>query len=246
MTRQCHHKGFTLIELMIGLTILGVVVLISVTQLQNIANFFAGSNAELSAKAELVQAADLVRSYFKTKWKGGQFECSTTPTIGTHSYCVVNSDCASTAGVTYNRCRSVGIIRGDPADATTNPNRVRLLSRCITASAQTQKNLKFGKSVCNLDCPVGQFPATTLEITMPNGTSNSISFPGGSGSGGREITSTSEVRGLEACISKPSANGVITLDLQAYYLQDGILQRLQKQVSFPEQTSLNTAIEFLP
>lgn len=238
------QSGVTLVELMIGIGVMITVIAITMSQMQQISMFFSSLTAESSVKSDVGQAANLFEGYFQTKWKGGVFECSSAPRIGQDSYCVKASDCESVTGSTFKNCRSIAIIRGDPADASTNPDRVRITTSCLTATAETQKNLEFKDSVCNLECAKGTYPVTTFETTKANGTTTTFTFPGGVTSG-QEIVSTAETRALELCLSKPFASAV-TVDVQGYYLQGSDLKVVKKQLSLPETTSTNTNIEFLP
>ena len=241
------QSGLTLVELMIGIGVFTTVIVIALTQLVNINSFFASITAEVSSKSEVSQASELFKRYFQTKWRGGFFECQASPRIGLDSYCVVSTDCVSYAANSYGKCKSMAIIRGDPADLTTSPDRVRITTRCVDSQAYTQSSLKFENSICGLSCAVGKFPSTSIEITKASGATTLMSFPGGTDpSVKRAVTSTSETRGFELCLSKSPGSPVVTLEVQSYYLLGGTLKNVQRQVSMPELTSSNPNIEFLP
>lgn len=239
-----NQSGVTLVEMLIGVGVMVVVIAITLSQMQLISTFFSSLTAESSVKSDISQAANLFEGYFQTKWKGGLFECSTAPRIGQDSYCIKASDCENITGSNFRKCRSIAIIRGDPADPSTNPDRIRIMTQCLPANAETQKNLEFKNSICDLKCDKGTYPVTTFESTKSNGSTNKVSFPGGVSSG-QEIVSISDTRGVELCLSKPFASAV-TLDVQGYYLLGSELKAIKKQISIPEKTSTNSNIEFLP
>jgi len=239
------ESGVTLIELLIGLAISIAAMGIAVSQMGNISMFFSSARAEATARTEVSQAIDQFKIYFQSKWKGGAFECGAAPVIGNDSYCVRSGDCLDQNPSGFQKCRSIAIIRGDPADASTKPDRIRVTTQCRAATGDRQKSLLFQNSVCGLSCAAGSYPVATMDITRADGRSRTFTYPAGVAAG-KEVSSSAEMRGLELCLTKIAGSGLVTIDAQGYYLYGNELKSVRKQASVAELTSTNPNIEFLP
>jgi len=242
------QSGMSLVEMLIGLAIASGIMVVAITQFANIQAFFSGITAESSTRTELIQINTSFKNYFQTKWKGGLFDCATTPTIGTHSYCVADSSCKSKTAASYDLCKSMAIIRGDPLDMTTNPNRVRIMTECREATTGSLADYQFENTECESSCKKGEFPIIIFETTKADGTVFKYSVPAGMQEDTTVKTKISldELRGAELCISKSSATNIVNVKMQAFYLMNGRMRNMIKLLSLPEITITNEDLELLP
>ncbi len=239
------QRGLSITELMIGLAVGAVILVIAATQMQSLGSLFMGIRAESTVKQDLVLAGEAVKVYFQTKRTGGVFECASEPVFGTDSYCYLADSCTETTANSYADCRMISILRGDPLDVQTNPDRIQLVTSCAPSTSHT--HLVF-PSNCGHECPVGQYPVFAMTRTNAAGVSRVSSYPGGViQHPGRQI-SGDETRAMEFCISKSDLGGksIVNFSLTGYYLSQGKVKSIKRDFSLSESTTANEQLEFLP